>query len=163
MFKNKIGIQMKKWLWFHLPEWLMLFLGMRGCCIIFTAWKVSKCRVISGPYFPVFGLNTEIYAVNLSIHSENRKFRTEITPHLDSFHGVINKAEGDESLPFLAFPRNAVNAFFENIQIKADRSRAMQELKMSHQMSIKSWYITRCHLKNKVGVRCVKITPDTAP
>ena len=86
---------------------------------------MSKCRVISGPYFPVFGLNTEINVVNLSIHSENRKFRTEITPHLDSFHAVINKAEGDESLFFLAFPRNAVNAFFENIQIKADRSRAM--------------------------------------
>ena len=26
-----------------------------------TAWKVSKYGVISGPYFPVFGLNTEIY------------------------------------------------------------------------------------------------------
>ena len=25
-----------------------------------TAWKVSKYGVISGPYFPVFGLNTEI-------------------------------------------------------------------------------------------------------
>ena len=28
-----------------------------------TAWKVSKYRVISGPYFLVFGLNTEIYGV----------------------------------------------------------------------------------------------------
>ena len=26
-----------------------------GC----TAWKVSKYRVLSGPYFPVLGLNTE--------------------------------------------------------------------------------------------------------
>ena len=26
-----------------------------------TAWKVSKYRVISGPYFPAFGVNTEIY------------------------------------------------------------------------------------------------------
>ena len=26
----------------------------------FTAWKVSKYGVFSGPYFPVFGLNTEI-------------------------------------------------------------------------------------------------------
>ena len=26
----------------------------------YTAWKVSKCGVISGPYFPIFGLNTEI-------------------------------------------------------------------------------------------------------
>ena len=26
-----------------------------------TAWKVSKYRVFSGPYFPAFGLNMEIY------------------------------------------------------------------------------------------------------
>ena len=26
----------------------------------FTAWKTSKYGVISGPYFPVFGLNSEI-------------------------------------------------------------------------------------------------------
>ena len=32
-----------------------------------TAWKVSKYGAISGPYFPVFGLNTEIYSVNLRI------------------------------------------------------------------------------------------------
>ena len=37
------------------------------------AWKVSKYGVISGPYFPVFGLNTEIYGVN---------------PYLDTFHAV---------------------------------------------------------------------------
>ena len=38
--------------------------------------KVSKYRVISGPYFPVFGLNTEIYGVNLHIQSEYRKIQT---------------------------------------------------------------------------------------
>ena len=32
-----------------------------------AAWKVPKYGVISGPYFPEFGLNTEIYYVNLSI------------------------------------------------------------------------------------------------
>ena len=26
-----------------------------------TAWKVSKYGVISGPYLPVFGLNSEIF------------------------------------------------------------------------------------------------------
>ena len=29
--------------------------------VISTAWKVSKYDVFSGPYFPVFGLYTEIY------------------------------------------------------------------------------------------------------
>ena len=37
---------------------------------------MSKYGVISGPYFPVFGLNTE-------------KYRPEITPYLDTFHVVI--------------------------------------------------------------------------
>ena len=34
----------------------------------YTAWKVSKYAVISGPYFPVFGLNTERYAVIMSYY-----------------------------------------------------------------------------------------------
>ena len=38
---------------------------------------MSKYGVISGPYFPVFGLNTEIY------------FGPEITPYLDNFDAVI--------------------------------------------------------------------------
>ena len=37
--------------------------------------KVSKLGVISGPYFPVFGLNTG-------------KYRREVTPYLDTFHPV---------------------------------------------------------------------------
>ena len=40
-----------------------------------TAGKVSKYGVISAPYFPVFGLNTEIYGINLRIQSEYRKIR----------------------------------------------------------------------------------------
>ena len=42
----------------------------------FTAWKVSKYRVISALYFPVFSPNTEIYG-------------PEITPYLDTFHTVV--------------------------------------------------------------------------
>ena len=37
---------------------------------------MSKCRVISGPYFPVFGPNTG-------------KYGPEITPYLDTFHAVL--------------------------------------------------------------------------
>ena len=40
-----------------------------------TVWKASKYRVFPGPYFPVFGLNTE-------------KFGTEKTPYLDTFRAV---------------------------------------------------------------------------
>ena len=42
----------------------------------FTVWKVSKYRVISGPYFPVFGLNTRTYG-------------PEETQYLDTFHVVF--------------------------------------------------------------------------
>ena len=37
---------------------------------------MSKYGVISGPYFPVFGLNTENYGVSLRIQSEYRKILT---------------------------------------------------------------------------------------
>ena len=43
---------------------------------IYTAWKVSTYGVFSGPYFPIFGLNTEIYSVNLRIQSAYRKICT---------------------------------------------------------------------------------------
>ena len=41
-----------------------------------TAWKVSKYGVISGLCFPIFGLTTEIFGVNLRIQSEYKKIRT---------------------------------------------------------------------------------------
>ena len=40
-----------------------------------TAWKVSKYGIFSGTYFPVFGLNI-------------RKYETEKSPYLDTFHAV---------------------------------------------------------------------------
>ena len=42
-----------------------------------TAWKLSKYRVFYGPYFPLFGLNMEIYGVDLRIQSECRKIWTK--------------------------------------------------------------------------------------
>ena len=55
-----------------------------------TAWKVSKYGFFSGPYFPVFGLNAEIYSksVNLRIHPNRGKYGPEKTPYLDTFHTV---------------------------------------------------------------------------
>ena len=42
----------------------------------YTAWKVFKYGVISGPFFPALGLNTG-------------KYGPEITPYLDTFDAVI--------------------------------------------------------------------------
>ena len=46
---------------------------------------MPKCGVIFGPYFPVFGLNTEVCGVN-SLNTE--KYGPEITPYLGIFHAV---------------------------------------------------------------------------
>ena len=59
--------------------------------VIYSAWKVSKYWVFSGPNFPVFRVNTEIYSVNLRIQSKNRKIRTRKTPYLNTFHAVLLK------------------------------------------------------------------------
>ena len=40
-----------------------------------TKSKVSKYRIISSPYFPVFRLNTEIYSVNVHIQSKYKKIQ----------------------------------------------------------------------------------------
>ena len=48
-----------------------------------------KYGVISGPYFPVFGLNTDIYYV------------PKITPYLDAFqalHPALNEQKGSKEL-----------------------------------------------------------------
>ena len=44
--------------------------------ISYTALKVSKYRVFSGPHFPVFSPNTGTYG-------------SEKTPYLDTFHAVL--------------------------------------------------------------------------
>ena len=55
---------------------------------LFTACKVSKYRIFSGPYFPAFGLNTERYAVSLRIQSKCGKIWTRKTPNTSTFHAV---------------------------------------------------------------------------
>ena len=67
-----------------LSEWTLSYF-LSG----FTARKVSKYGVISGPYFPIFGLNTEIYGVFPRIQPYYRKIRPEITPYLATFHVVF--------------------------------------------------------------------------
>ena len=48
---------------------------------------MSTYGLISGPYIPVFGLNTEIYEVN----PNTGKYGPEITLYLNTFHAVSNK------------------------------------------------------------------------
>ena len=50
--------------------------------------KSVRIRSYSGPHFPAFGLNKERYSVSLRIQSACLKYRTRITPNMDTFHAV---------------------------------------------------------------------------
>ena len=57
---------------------------------------MSTYGVFSVPYFPVFGLNTEIYGVNLRIQSEYRKMQTRknsVFGHFSRSETTMNKAK----------------------------------------------------------------------
>ena len=76
---------------YSILAWRVLYVTL--VTIVFTTWKVSKYRVISGPYCLAFGLNTErYYSVSLRIQSECRKIRTRnifvFGPFSRSVYGV---------------------------------------------------------------------------
>ena len=52
---------------------------------------MSKYEVFSGPYFPVPGLNTEIYGVNLRIQSEFEKIQNRKNSVFGDFSGSDNQ------------------------------------------------------------------------
>ena len=52
--------------------------------------KSFRIRSYSGPYYPAFELNVEIYFVSLRIQSECGRKRTRITPHKQTFYAVMN-------------------------------------------------------------------------
>ena len=79
--------------------------------------KSVQIRCFSGPYFLVFGLNIEIYSVNLRIQSEYRKIRTRKNSifghfsHSDSvnfFRTSMCLYEALLSLFFLVAPANII-------------------------------------------------------
>ena len=53
----------------------------------FHCMKSVQIRSFSGPYFPLFGLNTEIYSANLLIQSEFREIKTL---YLDTFYAMFS-------------------------------------------------------------------------
>ena len=66
----------------HIYFWVKLHVNC-------TAWKEYKFGVFSGPYFPVFVLNTKNYSVTLRIQSECGKIRTRETHNLDTFQAAL--------------------------------------------------------------------------
>ena len=55
--------------------------------------KNVRIRSFSWTHFPTFGLNTDIYEVNLRVYSECRKIRTRKTPNTDTFYEVNMNAQ----------------------------------------------------------------------
>ena len=55
----------------------------------FHCVKSVRIRSYSGPYFPVFELNTKRYSVSLRIQSKCWKIRTRIIPNTGAFHAMF--------------------------------------------------------------------------
>ena len=86
---------------------------------------MSKYGVFSGPYFPMFGLNTERYSVSLHIQSECGKIRTRITPNTDTFYAVFYEkiAVSTQALNTMTKLKN-INVSSKIISDKLSRIRA---------------------------------------
>ena len=69
---------------------------------------VKNVRIWSftDPHFPAFGLNMEIYSVNLRIQSECRKMRTRKTPNKDTIHAVLQQIDNGLSVHQVTRNRN---------------------------------------------------------
>ena len=50
--------------------------------------KSGRIRSFPGPYFPAFGLNTEIYSVNVRIQSVCGEITTRKNPNADTFYSL---------------------------------------------------------------------------
>ena len=85
---------------------------------------VNSVRIhcFSGPYFPAFGLNTEIYRVSLRIQSKCGKIRPIKTPTTDTFHAwFINHsmAASRQEASFLIYQNHLINFGTSTLQIEA--------------------------------------------
>ena len=71
--------------------------------------KVSVSGVFLARIFPLFGLNAEIYHINLRIHSESGRIRTRKTTNRDNFHAVV------------------VVSFYETFGVTEDQARKWEQ------------------------------------
>ena len=63
---------------------------------------MSKYGDFFGPYFPLLGLNTEIYSVNLRILSEYRKIRTRVNSVFGHFSRSVDSRKSETLFHFVA-------------------------------------------------------------
>ena len=83
----------------------------------YTSWKVSKYGVIFGPYFPAFGLNTEIYRVNLRVESECREIQTRNNSVFGHFWRSVNLGQKLNHCFTCLFPNALYISLLHEVQV----------------------------------------------
>ena len=97
----------------------------------YTAWKASRYGVISGPYFPVFGLNTEIYKVNsVRIQSKYRKTRTRNNSVFGHFSSSVHWSVNVQNTRYFLHQ----NVLFQLIEVLILQHGLFQNNRSSHWM-----------------------------
>ena len=79
---------------FHYTLYIYIFHYIPLCIplyifVILNCVKSVRIQSFSGPHFPAFRLNREIYFVNFRVQSESRKIWTRKTTITDSFYSVF--------------------------------------------------------------------------
>ena len=72
----------------EVPQKIHLYAHFCGYCVLYHCVKSVGIRCFSGPYLPVFGLNTERQFASFRIQSKCDKIRIKKTPNTDTFHAV---------------------------------------------------------------------------
>ena len=80
---------------------------------------MSKYGVFSGPYSPAFGLNTDIYSVNLSIQSEYRTYGPEKTLFTQCICHDLLIAK----LNAYGFDRNALKLIYDYLSDRSQKTK----------------------------------------
>ena len=80
--------------------------------------KSVQIRNFSGPYFAVFGLETEIYSINFRIQSKCEKMWTRKTPYLDNFYAVPISIECFLQILYKRYLNEVSNKLFTSTELQ---------------------------------------------
>ena len=126
-------------------DFLQLFWLTAIPSLIPTAWKLSKYEVFSGPFFPVFGLNTGKYGL-------------EKSSYLDTFHAVSFSQKPREilgSIPFyylqifLTKEKSAIKFFEWKLIFYKKASFLYKNVDITISICNKYFYVTKIiHARN---------------
>ena len=129
-------------------------------------WKVSKCGVFSGRYFPAFGLNTERYFVSSVFSSNAGKYGPENTPYLDIFHAVqdylwecenqrtdVNRYDKVEGDLFTATNKNICKVLGNIIRKKEIDKKRANSLYIKRPQLCRFYLLPKIHKKNNKCTR----------